>query len=112
MKAINAQGNPYPVKQLTSADYEQMLNSIGVLKPVVQAGDVVTPSFVLQDAATAGAQAAETVNKAGLNNAYVDLDPVSKGLVTFGEGIGKLAGVDLIQMGVDMRAPAEPTTSW
>lgn len=106
MQAINDQGNPYPVKTLTTEDYEQMLNGLGLLKPVVQAGNVITPPALLEGAAAAGSQAAQTVNKAGLNDAYVDLNPVSKGFVTLGEGVGMVFGVDLIKLGYDMRPKA------
>lgn len=102
-KAIDVNGNPYPVKTLTRADYEAMLQGLGLLKIPVQAGTIITPPVILDAATAAGAQAANTVNTLGLNNAYVDLGLPQKALVTFGEGIGMIFGVDLIQLGYDMR---------
>lgn len=101
--AVNNYGNYYPVKTLTKADYDNMLSSLGMLEPVVRIGNVVTPPGVLDSAAKAGSEAAATVNKLGLNNAYMDLPDYQRGLVTLGEGLGKLVGVDLIQAGYDMR---------
>jgi hypothetical protein len=103
-KAINTVGQYYPVKALTAEDYDRMLKSLGMLEPVVKVGNVITPPAITASATQAGAEAAATVNKLGLNNAYVDLPVLQKGLVTLGEGIGKLAGVDLIQAGYDMRS--------
>jgi hypothetical protein len=102
--AINRQGEYYPVKTLTKEDYNNMLKSMGILEPVVKLGNIITPPAILDASAIAGAEAAATVNKLGLNNAYVDLPAYQKGLVTLGEGVGKLFGVDLIQAGYDMRA--------
>jgi hypothetical protein len=102
--AINNVGQYYPVKTLTKDDYDKMLTSLGMLQPVVKLGNVITPPAITTAATQAGAEAAATVNKLGLNNAYVDLPALQKGLVTLGEGVGKAAGVDLIQAGYDFRA--------
>jgi hypothetical protein len=101
--AVNQYGTYYPVKTLTREDYDRMLSSLGLIEPVVRVGNVVTPQTVLDAAATAGSQSANTVNKLGLNDAYCNLDLVSKSFVTLGEGVGKLVGVDVIQAGYDMR---------
>jgi len=102
--ATNIFGKYYPVKTLTTADYNSMLDQIGVARVLVDAGNAITPPTIINSAAFAGSQAAETVNKNGLNDAYVDLPFVAKGLVTLGEGIGMVAGVDLIQLGHDARS--------
>lgn len=104
LQAINVDGNPYPVKTNTLADYETFIQNWGILGTAAKAGTVITPPAILQAASTAGAESAQTVNRLGLNNAYVNLDPVSQGLVTVGEGVGKVFGIDLIQLGYDMRA--------
>jgi hypothetical protein len=109
-EARNNLGAYYPVKTLTSADYEQMLKGIGdIPASIVKLGNVVTPNEVLTAAAGKGAEAAETVNRLGLNDAYVGLPDVQKGLVTFGEGVGMLFGVDLIQRGAEFSAKSKDT---
>ena len=108
---INQFGEYYPVKTLTAEDYNAMLTGAGdVPADVVRLGNVITPNEVLTVAASAGADEAATVNRLGLNDAYVGLPDVEKGLVTFGAGVGKLFGVDLIQAGYDNRANMPPGT--
>lgn len=104
-EARNRDGNYYPVT--TAEGLRQRLNQTGVFRPLIVLGNTITPQ-----ATTAGVNAAVTVNRLGLNNAYVDLDPLSKLGVSVGEGIGSLFGVDLIQMGYDMRnQPGQPTNT-
>ena len=98
-------GEYYPVKTLTKTDYDTMLSNAGVIPATVaRLGNVVTPNEVLSTAASAGADAANTVNTLGLNNAYWALPDVQRDLVTLGEGIGKATGVDLIQQGANFNA--------
>lgn len=109
--AVNNQGQYYPVKPQTAADYDAMLKSLGMLEPITRLGNAITPPAILDGASAAGAEAAATVNKLGLNNAYVDLPAYQKGLVTLGEGVGKLFGVDLIQAGYDMRSAIQTSNT-
>ena len=89
---------------LTKQDYDNFLSGAGwPVETVVRVGNTITPPVLLEAAARAGAESAETVNRLGLNDAYVDLSAPAKGLVTLGQGIGKAAGVDIIQMGYDFR---------
>jgi hypothetical protein len=105
--ARNVDGGYYPVKAQTQQDYENFLNRLGIAAPIVQAGNIITPPSILESASKAGASAADTVNKLNLNDAYVELPPLQKGLVSVGEGVGMAFGVDLIQMGYDMRKEVE-----
>ena len=102
--ARTVQGDYYPVKTLTQEDYDRMLKETGILEPMIRTGNAIVPPAVLEYAGRVGEQGALTVNKLGLNNSYVDLPPLQKGLVTFGEGLGNFFGVDLIQAGYDMRS--------
>lgn len=102
--AMNVNGGYYPVKTLTQTDYENMLNKLGIARIAVDTGNIVTPPVILGAASQAGAEVATTVNKLGLNDAYVDLPLLQKGLVTLGAGVGKIFGADVIQMGYDMRS--------
>jgi hypothetical protein len=95
-EAKNAQGNWYPVS--TPESLKKWLEGTGAAAPVFVASAAALPTVT-----QAGVNAANTVNKLGLNDAYVDLGLPQKALVTVGEGIGMLFGVDLIQMGYDMR---------
>jgi len=109
-EARNNLGEYYPIKTLTSKDYDQMLTDAGAIpKAIVQAGNVITPNEILTAAAGKGAEAANTVNRLGLNNAYWELPDIQRGLVTLGEGIGMTFGVDLIQMGANNRAVDWPS---
>ena len=97
-------GDYYPVKTLTTADYAARLGgTTPVVAIAVQAGNLITPQTLLDAAATAGSQSAQTVNDLGLNDAYVDLSLPEKALVTLGQGIGSIFGVNLIQLGYDQR---------
>lgn len=96
-QAINERGQYYPVT--TQEGLEQRLNDTGVLQPLVLIGNAVTGGA----ATAAGAQGAATVNRLGLNNEYDKLDPLSKTFVSVGEGFGMLFGLDVIQMGSDMK---------
>jgi hypothetical protein len=102
-KSIN--GQYYPVKPLTQKDYDAMLTGAGAaLSALVQTGNAVVPPGILETQANLGATGAKTVNTLGLNNAYVALPTVQKGLVTLGEQIGLNLGFDPIQAGYDFRA--------
>jgi hypothetical protein len=97
----------YPVKTLTSMDYNRMLQGAGdVPAAIVSAGNVITPNEWLSAASGAGSNAADTVNRLGLNNAYCELPDWQRGLVTLGEGVGSIFGVDLIQQGANNAAAA------
>lgn len=109
--AVNTHGEYYPVKKLTEEDYNNMLKSLGMLEPVVRMGNVITPSVITSAAAQAGAESAATINKLGLNNAYQDLPAIQKSLVTLGQGVGKIFGVDLIAAGYNMRGSITTTNS-
>jgi len=109
-QAINVSGNPYPVKTLTQTDYENFLAKFGLAGTVAQVGDVAINAAGAQpvlDAVTMdGAKAGNTVNRLGLNNEYVDLPALQKGLVTVGEGVGQaltLGQFDPIQAGFDLK---------
>ena len=105
-------GEYYPVKTLTATDYDKMLTDAGIVpKDIVKLGNIVTPNEVLSVAASAGSDAANTVNRLGLNNAYWGLPDVQRDLVTLGEGIGKATGVDLIQQGANDQAAMTGLTS-
>jgi Na+-transporting methylmalonyl-CoA/oxaloacetate decarboxylase gamma subunit len=95
-EAKNVQGNWYPVS--TPESLKKWLEGTGAAAPVFVASAAALPTVT-----QAGVSGANTVNKLGLNDAYVDLGLPQKALVTVGEGIGMLFGVDLIQMGYDMR---------
>ena len=100
-------GNFYPVKTLTATDYDKMLKDAGlegIPGDVAKLGNIVTPNEVLSVAASAGSDAANTVNRLGLNDAYWGLPDIPRDLVTIGEGIGKATGVDLIQQGANYQA--------
>lgn len=96
-----ANTNRFSTTPLTTADYDNMLKGAGLAEIPVRIGNMITPPSILEAAAKAGSDAANTVNKNGLTVAYNELPGIEKGLVTLGEGVGKLAGVDLIQMGWD-----------
>lgn len=110
-EAINNAGQYYPVHPQTAADYDAMLKTLGMLEPVVRVGNVITPPAILDASTIAGAEAAATVNTLGLNNAYADLPAYQKGLVTLGEGVGKMFGVDLIQAGYDLRSAIQTSNT-
>ena len=95
-EAKNNQGNWYPVT--TPEGLKKWLEGTGAAAPVFVASAAALPTVT-----QAGVSGANTVNKLGLNDAYVDLGLPQKALVTVGEGIGMLFGVDLIQMGYNMR---------
>jgi len=100
-------GEYYPIKTLTQTDYDNMLKNAGdIPAAIVKLGNVVTPNEVLTVASGKGAEAANTVNRLGLNNAYWELPDWQRGLVTLGEGIGMTFGVDLIQQGANNAAAA------
>ena len=63
-------------------------------------GNVITSN----EAQSAGVRAADTVNSLGLAPAYWGLPDWQRGLVSLGEGIGSVFGVDLIQMGAQNAA--------
>ena len=106
-QARTVAGDYYPVKTLTQEDYDRMLKETGILEPLIRTGNMIVPETVLNYAGRVGEQGAYTVNKLGLNNSYVDLPPLQKGLVTFGEGLGNFFGVDLIQAGYNMRSDVQ-----
>jgi len=100
-EARDVNGNYYAVT--TQEGLEQKLKNTGILQPLVVAGNTITGGAATQ----AGAVAAQTVNRLGLNNEYDRLDPLSKTFVSIGEGAGMIFGVDVIQMGYDMRKEVE-----
>jgi hypothetical protein len=107
-EARNNLGEYYPIRTLTATDYDNMLKNAGdIPAAIVRLGNVVTPNEVLTAAAGKGAEAANTVNRLGLNNAYWELPDWQRGLVTLGEGIGMTFGVDLIQQGANNAAAAD-----
>jgi hypothetical protein len=101
-EAVNKDGDYYPVT--TTEGLKARLEALGFFKVPVVVGDAITGGTTTE----AGTRAAITVNKLGLNDEYVDLNPASKFLVSVGEGIGFLFGQDLIQggytFGENMRA--------
>jgi len=103
-QARTVTGDYYPVKTLTQDDYNRMVKETGVVAPIIRLGNAIVPPVILNQASNSGMEAAATVNRLGLNNEYVDLPIIQKGLVTLGEGIGSMFGVDLIQAGYDMRS--------
>lgn len=100
-QARDENGNYYSVT--TPDGLRQKLDGTGILKPLVVAGSVITGG----KAEEAGAVAAQTVNRLGLNNEYDRLDPISKTFVSVGEGAGMLFGLDIIQMGHDMKSQVD-----
>jgi len=107
-EARNNLGEYYPIKTLTQTDYDNMLKNAGdIPAAIVKLGNIVTPNEVLTAASSKGAEAANTVNRLGLNNAYWELPDWQRGLVTLGEGIGMTFGVDLIQQGANNAAAAD-----
>jgi hypothetical protein len=107
-EARNNLGEYYPIKTLTQTDYDKMLSEAGAIPAsIVRLGNVITPNELLSYAAGQGADAANTVNRLGLNDAYWKLPDVQRGLVTVGEGIGKTFGVDLIQAGADFASKSK-----